>query len=245
MVFPLPRRDCKAMARILVAGLARRTRNAVRTLLASEYHEVDEAQDGRAALQFYAQCRPDLVVLDSMLPSVSGFDVCREIRRDDPATAILFLSEKRAESDKVLGLELGADDYVTIPFGLAELRARVNALLRRRGALRREACATGQVFRLGCYTVNGRQLALFDGKGRQVGINQREYALLRYFTNHPNEVARRRELLDYAWGKGFFAYSRTVDTHVCQLRRKIAGCGWKIETVCGLGYRLRLPGSAA
>ena len=233
------------MAKILVAGHGGHMWNALRTLLVSEFHDVEEVQDGRAALQAYVQGRPDIVVLDVTLPLLGGYDVCREIRRGDPSTAILFLSEKRGESDKVLGLELGADDYATIPCGLPELRARVNALLRRRGTPRLETCEQGLVFRLGRYVVNGRELALHDGRGRQIGISRHEYALLRYFTTHPNEIARRKELLNFAWGHDFFAYSRTVDTHVCTLRRKIRGCGCAIETVCGVGYRLRHRESAA
>ena len=232
------------MAKILVAGPSNSTRNAVRTLLESEFHDVEEVRDGRSAVQAYLQGSPDVVVLDVSLPLLGGYDVCREIRRSDPSTGILFLSEKRDESDKVLALELGADDYVTVPFGPSELRARLNALLRRRGTPRRDRCERGLVFKLGRYTVDGRELALLDGRRRQVGITEREYALLRYFTTHANEIARRRDLLAFAWGHGF-AYSRTVDTHICALRRKIAGCGCAIETVCGVGYRFRRTESAA
>lgn len=233
------------MAKILVAGQTNQTRQALRTLFVSGGHDVEEVQDGHGALRAYVLKRPDVVVLDVDLPTLTGYEVCREIRRGDPSTAILFLSERGAESDKVLGLELGADDYLVVPFGLCELRARVNALLRRREASAAGARNPGQVFRLGRYTVNGRELVLHCGGRAQVGISEHEYALLRYFATHPNEVARRRELLEYAWGRGVFSYSRTIDTHVCTLRRKIAGCGCRIETVCGVGYRLRLSESAA
>lgn len=233
------------MAKILIAGQSDRTRQVLRTLLAPGGHDVEEVRDGRDAWRAYVLNRPDVVVLDVVLPSLGGYDVCREIRRGDSMTAILFLSDRGEESDKVLGLELGADDYVTVPFGLCELRARVNALLRRRGASNFGSCNPGLVFGLGRYTVNGRELVLDCGGRAQVGISEHEYALLQYFTSHPNEVARRRDLLEFAWGRGVFSYSRTIDTHVCTLRRKIAGSGCRIETVCGVGYRLRLSESAA
>ncbi len=233
------------MAKILVAEPDSDVRESVRALLEAEFHDVDVARNGEQALHAYMLGHPDLVVLGVAMPVLGGHDVCRRIRIGDVGTPLLFLSKKSSEPDRVLGLELGADDYMPIPFGTAELLARVKALLRRKGAGGTGGAAPDSVFRFGCFTVNGRELALCDAGGRRVAINLHEYALLRYFTTHPNEVALRRELLEYAWGKGVYAYSRTIDTHVCTLRRKIAGCGWRIETVSGLGYRLRLPAPAA
>lgn len=233
------------MAKILVAEPDPDVRKSVRALLETEFHDVDVARNGEQALHAYMMGQPDLVVLGVRMPILGGHEVCRRIRMGDARTPLMFLSKKSGESDRVLGLELGADDYLPIPFGGAEFLARVKALLRRGRTADPEGTTPDTVFRLGSFMVNGRELALSDGGGRRVDISLREYALLRYFTTHPNEVALRRELLEYAWGKGVYAYSRTIDTHVCTLRRKIAGCGWHIETVSGLGYRLRLEVPAA
>lgn len=233
------------MARILVAEDARAVREGIREILEAECHEVLEAEDGCEAFRAYALERPDLLVLDVAMPRLGGLEVCRRVRSSDAATPILLLSAKAGESDKVLGLGLGADDYVAKPFGMNELVARVNALLRRVAAVRGAGAPVGDVFPFGRWRVRESELALVDELGRRTDLTPREYAVIRYFATHPNEVVRRRALFDYAWGVGSYVYSRTLDMHVCAIRRKMAGCGWRIETVTGLGYRLRVPDTAA
>lgn len=229
------------MAKILVAEDDAAVRDGIKALLEAEFNQVLVATDGDEALERYRAERPQLIVLDVMMPRRNGFEVCREIRITDTQTPILFLSAKGEEADKVLGLGLGADDYLAKPFGAHELLARVGALLRRAAPRRALPSNLPTVFRFGKFLVRGRELALIDARGHRIDISSREYALLQYFTAHPNEVLNRRELLDYVWGQGAFTYSRTIDTHICTLRRKIEKSGWCIETILGVGYRLRIP----
>lgn len=233
------------MARILVAAAERTVGGDLRALLQSARFEVFEAHDGEESVRQYRLCGPDLVLLDADLPGVGGTDVVRRIRREDADTGLVLFSARSDEMSRALGLELGADDYVARPFGRHELVARLNAVLRRRDVSRRHLDRDAPAFRLGRCQVNGRELAVLAPDGLRIGLTAREYALLRYFSAHPNEVARRVELFDYAWGKGAYVFSRTLDTHVCALRRKIAGSGWRIETVSGMGYRLRTTETAA
>ena len=233
------------MARILVAAVGRTVAGDLKALLQDARFEVCEAGDGQETFRRYQLERPDLVLLDADLTGLDGADVVRRIRREDSDTGIVLFSARSDELTRTLGLELGADDYVARPFGRHELIARLNAVLRRRDVSRRRPGADGTAFDLGTWRVNGRELAVHAPDGGRIDLTPREYALLRYFSAHPNEVARRADLFDYAWGRGAYVFSRTLDTHVCTLRRKIAGSGWRIETVSGMGYRLRTADSAA
>lgn len=233
------------MAKILVAAAGRTVGNELKALLQGARFEVFEAGDGEGAIRRYRLHRPDIALLDADLPGVGGADVVRRIRREDADTGLVLFAARSDEMSRALGLELGADDYVLRPFGRHELVARLNAVLRRRIASCRQQESDTPAFRLGRCQVDGRELAVLAPDGLRTGLTAREYALLRYFSAHPNEVARRAELFDYAWGKGAYVFSRTLDTHVCTLRRKIAGSGWSIETVSGMGYRLRTAETAA
>jgi len=209
-------------------------------LLEGEGYLVTAVGDGRQALEVFQKERPDLVLLDVMMPEMSGYDVCREIRRRDSDTPIIMLTAKGEEIDKVVGLELGADDYVTKPFGLHELRARIVAILRRTRKNRGEQAMNGpQQFRIGQSLVDCKtyQVRL----GEQIhSLTSREIRLLEIFHARPNEVLSRNDLLNAAWGIDYFGTTRTLDQHIAQLRKKIEPDPANPETlvtVHGVGYR--------
>jgi len=182
---------------------------------------------------------PALVVLDVMLPGASGYDVCRTLRARKFAGAILMLTAKGQEIDKVVGLELGADDYVTKPFGVRELMARIHALLRR--TARAEAHpAADAVFRVGEAEIDPKRFELRRG-GRVEELTERELKLLRLFHAHAGEVLSRDRLLNEVWGHGYYGTTRTLDQVIVQLRRKLGDRGDEprlLLTVHGVGYRL-------
>jgi DNA-binding response OmpR family regulator len=180
------------------------------------------------------------VILDVMMPKASGYDVCRELRGRGARTPVLFLTAKGEEIDKVVGLKLGADDYVTKPFGVHELLARVEALLRRaRGANDAKATDLPPVFRLGAAEIDRNK---FTAKlaGRASELTARELKLAEVFAAHPGEVLTRDALLNTVWGVDYFGTTRTLDQHVAQLRKKIEttpDTPAVIATVHGVGYR--------
>jgi DNA-binding response OmpR family regulator len=192
------------------------------------------AHDGDEALRLARSHKPDLIVLDLMLPKVSGLDVIRTLRAESAEVPVLVLSAKDQEGDKVLALSLGADDYVTKPFGLAELVARIRAMLRRRrrGAAR-ELKRFGEVE----LDLEGRRLLV---RGREVESTAREFDLLRFFVDHPGVAFTREQLMQQVWGPNHFGTVRTVDNFVARLRGKIESDPDEprfIETVRGVGYR--------
>lgn len=192
------------------------------------------ARDGEEGLRFARQHKPDLIVLDLMLPKRSGTDVIRELRAEDPDTPILVLSAKDQEGDKVLALSLGADDYLTKPFGVAELIARIRAALRRR---RRETAQIGKSFGAVTVDIEGRRILV---AGHEVESTAREFDLLRFFLEHPGVAFSREQLMQKVWGPDHFGTVRTVDNFVARLRAKIeenADEPKYIETVRGIGYR--------
>jgi DNA-binding response OmpR family regulator len=208
-------------------------------LLRGEGYEVAAAEDGKEALRAYAQARPNLILLDIMIPEKSGYDVCREIRAQDSLTPILMLTAKGQEADKVAGLELGADDYVVKPFGVSELLARVRALLRRnreeKPAKDLSPIAFGRV-RIDPRTYEGRR-----GK-KAFTVTGRELQLLRHFLDHDGEVVERFALLDAVWGIKYEGTTRTLDQHIAKLRQKVEddpADPRHILTVHGVGYRFR------
>jgi DNA-binding response OmpR family regulator len=177
---------------------------------------------------------PDLVLLDVMMPTVSGWDVCRELRQRGVDVPVIMLTARGEEVDRVRGLELGADDYVTKPFSLRELLARVRAVLRRPGPRR-----TFEVLAFGDVRVHVRARRVTRG-GRPLSLTRKEFELLVYFLQHQGEIVTRDRLLDEVWGYERFPTTRTVDTHVLRLRRKLevdADRPRFIETVHGQGYR--------
>jgi len=203
--------------------------------LASEGYAVDIAADGEAGLKRAAESQYDLIILDVMLPKMSGFDVCREVRHRGVATPILMLTARGQVVDRVVGLKLGADDYLTKPFEMIELIARLEALLRRRAG----AQPGGDVYRFGDVLVNFRRAEVTRGD-RPVELSAREFKLLRHFIEHRGATLSRDELLADVWGYDETPLTRTVDVHVAGLRQKLElnpKTPEFIVTVHGLGYK--------
>ncbi len=228
-------------ARILIAEDDADIRQGLSDLLEGEGYAVVPAGDGAQALRLAAQEKVDLYLLDVMMPSKNGYDVCRELRRRDQRTPVLFLTAKGEEIDKVVGLELGADDYVTKPFGVHELLARIGALLRRakRGAMEPEATTFGDTLKFGEAVVD-RKTFTVRRRGTESPLTPREMKLLEAFATRPGEALTRDQLLNAAWGIDYLGTTRTLDQHVAQLRKKIEVDPEKpkvLLTVHGVGYR--------
>lgn len=236
-------------ARILIAEDDANIRLGLAATLESEGYDVVAASDGAQALKLYPQGKYDLVVLDVMMPKASGYDVCRELRAQGATAPILFLTAKGEEVDKVVGLKLGADDYVTKPFGVSELLARVEALLRRAriasaGAAGEGGGAAGPVFRLGEAEIDRRTFSARRPGGEPVALTAREMKLAEALAAHAGETLTRDQLLNAVWGVGYFGTTRTLDQHVAQLRKKIEAdpeAPRAILTVHGVGYRCAPP----
>ena len=195
--------------------------------------------DGAAALKAYEEKVPDLAILDVMMPKVSGWDVLTEIRKKDKALPIMMLTAKAAEGDKVMGLGLGADDYLAKPFGVAELRARVAALLRRVAVSSAPAPAKTHTFSVGSHTVDPKRSVVADEKGRETELTSLELGLLTYLAAHRGEIVSRDNLLAGGWGNAYQGTNRTIDTRLAKLRQKLGADAALVETVYGTGYRLR------
>jgi DNA-binding response OmpR family regulator len=190
---------------------------------------------GDAALRAIAERPPDIVILDLNLPVVSGTEVCR-ILRSRPATAglpIIMLTARTAEADRVTGLDLGADDYVTKPFSLRELGARVRAVLRRR----HQGTATTAAIYRGAHLLADFDAVAVSVDGEPIRLTRREFELLRFLVENRNRVLSRDRLLERVWGYDRYIETRSVDVHVGRLRAKLGVVGSQIETVVGLGYR--------
>ena len=226
--------------RVLIAEDDANLRQGLIDLLEGEGYVVFAAGNGRQAVDCFQQESPDLVLLDVMMPEMSGYDVCREIRKSDSHTPIIMLTAKGEEIDKVVGLELGADDYVTKPFGLHELRARIAAVLRRsQNTSQIAATNLPEQFLVG--------RAQIDRKAYQATIDDhphsltsREVKLLEIFYSRPGEVLSRNDLLNAAWGVDYFGTTRTLDQHIAQLRKKIEpnpASPQFLLTVHGVGYK--------
>jgi DNA-binding response OmpR family regulator len=211
------------------------TREAVVELLEGEGHQVLPARDGREALDLWERHHPGLVLLDIMMPHASGYEVCRTIRRKDRRTPVLFLSAKSEEVDVVLGLELGADDFVRKPFGKHELLARVRAALRRHEEGPREPESLG----FGPWRIFPKRLVA-SWNGREVDLTVREVKVILLLARRRGEVVTRDELLNECWGLEYYPESRTLDQHILNLRKKLEANPSRpvlIETVRGAGYR--------
>jgi DNA-binding response OmpR family regulator len=198
-----------------------------------EGYEVEVVRDGETASLRAQEGSFDLIILDVMLPRKDGFEVCRELRRAGVRTPVILLTAKTHESDKVLGLELGADDYVTKPFSPRELRARVKA------ALRRAAGETPEIYRFGDVEVDFTRCELRQA-GKAVEITPIEFKLLAAFIRHRSHTLSRDKLLDEVWGRGTFVTDRVVDTHITNLRKKIEPKPSQpqfLVSVRGMGYR--------
>ncbi len=180
-----------------------------------EKYAVDMAADGEEGMRLAARSRYDVIILDVMLPKKSGLDVCKELREKGNTTPVIMLTARGQEIDKIVGLKLGADDYVTKPFSFIELLARVEAVMRRSSRKR----AADQVA-FGDVKLDFRTYQATRGE-KALELTPREFSILRYFLDHPNEVVSREALLNHVWGYDPSAFTRTVDTHMARLRQKI------------------------
>jgi len=209
----------------------------VNLYLTREGYDVCMAARGDDALKMFHAEAPSLVLLDIMLPGMDGWQVCREIRKVSNIP-IIMLTAKDETFDKVLGLELGADDYVAKPFDTKELLARIKAVLRRyqsTGEPAKELVFPGLTINIGSYTVTYR--------GNKLEMPPKEIELLYYLASHPGMVFTREQLLENVWGYDYFGDSRTVDVHVKRLREKLGAgesMGWQIKTVWGVGYKFEV-----
>ena len=195
--------------------------------------------DGAAALKAYEEKVPDLAILDVMMPKVSGWDMLTEIRKKDKSLPIMMLTAKAAEADKVMGLGLGADDYLAKPFGVAELRARVAALLRRAAVSSAPAPAKAQTFAVGSHTVDPKRSVVIDSRGKEADLTSLELGILNYLAAHRGEIVTRDSLLAGIWGNAYQGTNRTIDTRLAKLRQKLGADAALVETVYGAGYRLK------
>ncbi|MCL4535421.1 MAG: response regulator transcription factor [Bacteroidetes bacterium] len=230
------------MATILVAEDERDLNNLVRRHLAEEGHRVVQAFDGPSAVLSAHQEHPDLVILDWMLPRLDGLEVCRRIRRES-IVPILMLTARAEEVDRVLGLEVGADDYVTKPFSIRELLARVRAMLRRVEFLRDAGAgeAGPPVIEEGSLEIDeGQHIVRVDGHA--VELTPKEFDLLAFLVRNAGRAFGRDYLLEKVWGYEYSGFDRTVDTHILRLRKKLGQIGDHIETVWGIGYRFSRAG---
>jgi len=223
------------MSRILVVEDDAAILRGLADNLACESHDVLTATDGERACSIVREQRPDLVILDLMLPRMSGYDVCRTLRAAGVTTPILMLTARGDESDRVLGLDLGADDYLTKPFSIRELLARVRALLRRTQA----AGASIDVMRFDDIVIDFKR---YDARksGEPIEMTRKEFGVLRYLAARAGEVATREELLDQVWGYDAMPTTRTVDNHIAALRAKLEADPSQprhLQTVHGVGYK--------
>jgi DNA-binding response OmpR family regulator len=222
------------MTTILVAEDDANIREGLLVLLDGEGYKTVGAKDGLDALRLWRETRPGLVLLDVMMPGKSGYDVCREIRAAGSRVPVIMLTAKGEEIDKVLGLELGADDYVTKPFGVKELLARVAAVLRRAAPA---ASPTQSAFPFGGSDVDAKRYVIATGE-TEFPLSDKELKLIETFRAHPGEALSRDRLLTDIWGVSYYGTTRTLDQHIAQLRKKLAVPS-SIETVHGIGYRYK------
>jgi len=231
---------------ILVAEDDDNIRTGLVDTLESEGYRATPAKDGREAIQRFSSEPFDLLLLDIMMPEKSGYDVCRVVRASNEEIPVIMLTAKGEEIDKVIGLQLGADDYITKPFGVHELLARISAVLRRsqRKTKRPEEEVDGpDRFTFGIAEIDTRQYKVRTGN-HAYDISARELQLLRFFFSHPNEVLSRDRILNAVWGIEYGGTTRTLDQHVAQLRKKIEPDPARprfLTTVYGVGYRFESP----
>ena len=211
--------------------------------LTKEGYETLEAYDGATGLQLAREQDPDLILLDLMLPRMNGFDVCRSLREGGSATPVIMLTAREEETDKVLGLELGADDYIIKPFDSKELVARVKAVLRRYQPAKPEAPkSSAKVVEYPELVINQTNYSVLY-KGVPVDMPPKELELLYFLASSPNQVFTREQLLDHIWGYEYIGDTRTVDVHIKRLREKIKDHpAWSLSTVWGIGYKFEVRG---
>ena len=222
------------MGKILVIEDDRATRKALKQLFEPEGYAVMDAPDGAAGLEAFRALKPDFVILDLKIPQLRGQDVCKEIRKDSPDVPMIILTGSADEVNRVLLLELGADDYVTKPFSPKELLARVRAVLRRSKRAQPE-----DQFNFGDVSIDFLKMHI-NRAGRPVSLTPQEFKLLKYFSHNPERVISRDELLNEVWGYNSYPSTRTVDAHILTLRQKLENDPSKpvhFVTVHSAGYK--------
>lgn len=227
------------MEKILIVEDEQNMLSGLKDNLEFEGYEVDVASDGLTGQNKILANKYDLILLDVMLPNISGFDICKKIRGEGIKTSIIFLTAKSEEIDKVLGLEYGADDYITKPFSLRELLARIKAVLRRT-TVPVENIFEDQQIVIGNLSVDFESYNAFI-KNEAVKLSIKEYEILQYLWNHKNATVTRDKLLDDIWGYDYQPSSRTIDNFILKLRHKIEddpNNPKHILTVHGIGYKL-------
>ncbi len=221
---------------ILVVDDEQRIIDLAQMYLEQEGFRVDSATEGHSALKKILEHHPALVVLDLMLPGIDGWEICRRVRAESDVP-IIMLTARNDDIDKIVGLELGADDYLTKPFNPRELVARVKAILRR--SERKASPSSKAVIQHGNLSIDPqRRVVMVDGKA--VDLRMKEFDLLLTLAENPGVVFSRERLLDVVWGYDFAGETRTVDVHIAHLRHKLDGMTPNIETVWGVGYKLEV-----
>lgn len=228
------------MAHVLVVEDDKDIAHLIGLHLQDAGYEIELQSNGEDGLNEALSGNYDLLVLDVMLPGLDGFEICRHVREKKPETLVLMLTAKSSELDRVLGLELGADDYLTKPFSLRELQARVKALLRRKEKVKTVSkAAASEVIRSGSLSINIEKREV-ERAGDMIALTAKEFDLLLQFAQHPGKVYSRTQLLDLVWGYGYEGFEHTVNSHINRLRAKLELDPAKpeyIQTVWGIGYK--------
>ena len=223
---------------VLIVEDDRNIAELLQLYLEKEGYAVTVAADGGQGLTKFRAIRPDLVLLDVMMPVMDGWSVCKAIRAESQ-TPVIMLTAKGETDDKVTGLRSGADDYITKPFEMREVLARIEAVLRRTGSAAAETKSRRLVFDRLIIDMDSFELLV---NGKKVDTPPKEMELLFYLASSPNRVYTRNQLLDEVWGFDYFGDSRTVDVHVKRLREKLEGVSaqWSVKTVWGVGYKFEV-----
>lgn len=224
------------MSRILVVDDEPNMVTGLKDNLEFEGYEVDTASDGAQAYEMIKNNTFDLVILDVMMPKMNGFDVCKQLRKEEIEIPIILLTAKGEEIDKVIGLELGADDYIQKPFSIRELLARIKAVLRRSS----KSTTNLEIIQVGALSLNFKEYTA-EQSGEAIKLSHKEFEIIQYLYQHKNETVDRYDLLENVWGYGENPTTRTVDNFVSKLRQKIEVDPSKpkhILTVHGVGYKL-------
>lgn len=225
------------MIKVLIIEDDAKMLKVISDFLKSEGYDVVSAPEGASGLKLARSAKPDIILLDIMLPGMNGYDVCRELRNMHINVPVIFLTAKGEETNKIIGLEIGADDYITKPFSLKELNARIRSHLRRMQGLTAQAAAENHAF--GAVTADFVRYEIRRGK-ETLPMSKLEAAILKYLIAHKGEVVAREKLLNEIWGYEKYPTTRTIDNHVLNLRKKIEKNPDKpqwLHTIHGIGYK--------